>query len=158
MTTSGKEDIKTDDKFIIDFEAFEKSELSINFIIIEKFFDLSERKTLMSLSTKELLAKVNDIDKDLDEKPEDHLLKKFVLPGTSLIEAVFRILILTGNKGMTINQMEEKLKIAWATVIYLKSYTNENISEMLVSENEYFMVDSSCVRLHKDCSKPICVR
>ena len=139
MTTSGKEDIKTDDKFIIDFEAFEKSELSINFIIIEKFFDLSERKTLMSLSTKELLAKVNDIDKDLDEKPEDHLLKKFVLPGTSLIEAVFRILILNGNKGMTINQMEEMLKIAWATVIYLKSYTNENISEMLVSENEYFI-------------------
>lgn len=139
MTTSGKEDIKTDDKFIIDFEAFEKSELSINFIIIEKFFDLSERKTLMSLSTKELLAKVNDIDKDLDEKPEDHLLKKFVLPGTSLIEAVFRILILNENKGMTINQMEEKLKIAWATVIYLKSYTNENISEMLVSENEYFI-------------------
>ena len=139
MTTSGKEDIKTDDKFIIDFEAFEKSELSINFIIIEKFFDLSERKTLMSLSTKELLAKVKDIDKDLDEKPEDHLLKKFVLPGTSLIEAVFRILILNENKGMTINQMEEKLKIAWATVIYLKSYTNENISEMLVSENEYFI-------------------
>ncbi|MQF85147.1 MAG: hypothetical protein FI730_05610 [SAR202 cluster bacterium] len=139
MTTSGKEDIKTDHKFIIDFEAFEKSELSINFIIIEKFFDLSERKTLMSLSTKELLAKVNDIGKDLDEKPEDHLLKKFVLPGTSLIEAVFRILILNGNKGMTINQMEEKLKIAWATVIYLKSYTNENISEMLVSENEYFI-------------------
>jgi len=139
MTTSGKEDIKTDDKFIIDFEAFEKSELSINFLIIEKFFDLSERKTLMSLSTKELLAKVKDIDKDLEEKPEDHLLKKFVLPGTSLIEAVFRILILNGNKGMTINQMEEKLKIAWATVIYLKSYTNENISEMLVSENEYFI-------------------
>ena len=134
MTTSGKEDIKTDDKFIIDFEAFEKSELSINFIIIEKFFDLSERKTLMSLSTKELLAKVNDIDKDLDEKPEDHLLKKFVLPGTSLIEAVFRILILNGNKGMTINQMEEKLKIAWATVIYLKSYTNENLSLIHISE------------------------
>ena len=139
MTTSGKEDIKTDDKFIIDFEAFEKSELSINFLIIEKFFDLSERKTLMSLSTKELLAKVKDIDKDLEEKPEDHLLKKFVLPGTSLIEAVFRILILNENKGMTINQMEEKLKIAWATVIYLKSYTSETISEMLVSENEYFI-------------------
>lgn len=139
MTTSGKEDIKTDDKFIIDFEAFEKSELSINFLIIEKFFDLSERKTLMSLSTKELLAKVKDIDKDLEEMPEDHLLKKFVLPGTSLIEAVFRILILNENKGMTINQMEEKLKIAWATVIYLKSYTSETISEMLVSENEYFI-------------------
>ena len=44
MTTSGKEDIKTDDKFIIDFEAFEKSELSINFLIIEKFFEVSIRE------------------------------------------------------------------------------------------------------------------
>ncbi|MBL06979.1 MAG: hypothetical protein CL773_06185 [Chloroflexi bacterium] len=139
MTTGGKEEIKTEDKFIIDFEAYEKSELSINFIIIEKFFDLSERKSLLSLSTKELLAKAKDIDNDLEEKSDDHLLKKFVLPGTSLIEAVFRILILNENKGMTISQMEEKLKIAWATVIYLKSYTKDTISEMLKSENEYFI-------------------
>ena len=139
MATTEKEDIKINDKFIVDFEAFEKSQLSINFIIIEKFFDISERKSLISLSTKELLAKVKDIDKDLDEKSEDHLLKKFVLPGTSLIEAVFRILILNQNKGMSISQMEEKLKIAWATVIYLKSYTHETISKMLLSENEYFI-------------------
>ena len=139
MATTEKEDIKTEDKFIVDFEAFEKSQLSIKFIIIEKFFDISERKSLISLSTKELLAKVKDIDKDLDEKSEDHLLKKFVLPGTSLIEAVFRIQILNQNKGMSISQMEEKLKIAWATVIYLKSYTHETISKMLLSENEYFI-------------------
>ena len=30
MTTSGKEDIKTDDKFIIDFEAFE----NLNYLLI----------------------------------------------------------------------------------------------------------------------------
>ena len=41
---------------------------------------------------------------------------------------------------MSIPEMEENLKIAWATVIYLKSYTQETILEMLLSENEYFIV------------------
>ncbi len=140
MATKSNENIKTDEKFAIDFESFEKSELSLNFLIIDKFFDVSDRKDLLSLSVSELLKKISEIEKDLEEKPENHLLKKFVLPGTSLIEAVFRILILNGNKGMSIAEMEEQLKIAWATVIYLKSYTQETISEMLISENEYFIV------------------
>ena len=140
MATKSNENIKTDEKFVIDFESFEKSELSLNFLIIDKFFDVSDRKDLLSLSVSELLKKISEIEKDLEEKPENHLLKKFVLPGTSLIEAVFRILILNGNKGMSIVEMEEQLKIAWATVIYLKSYTQETISEMLISENEYFIV------------------
>jgi len=142
MTVSRNENVITDDKYNIDFNAFEKSDLSLNFLIIDKFFELSDRKTLLSLSLTELLKKVSEIDKDMKEKPEDHLLKKFVLPGTSLIEAVFRILILNGNKAMGIPEMEEKLKIAWATVIYLKSYTQETISEMLISENEYFIKKS----------------
>ena len=140
MATKSNENIKTEEKFIIDFESFEKSELSVNFLIIDKFFDVSDRKDLLSLSVSELLKKISEIAKDLEEKPENHLLKKFILPGTSLIEAVFRILILNGNKGMSIAEMEEQLKIAWATVIYLKSYTQETISEMLISENEYFIV------------------
>ena len=140
MATKSNENIKTDEKFVIDVESFEKSELSLNFLIIDKFFDVSDRKDLLSLSVSELLKKISEIEKDLEEKPENHLLKKFVLPGTSLIEAVFRILILNGNKGMSIAEMEEQLKIAWATVIYLKSYTQETISEMLISENEYFIV------------------
>ena len=140
MATKSNENIKTDEKFVIDFESFEKSELSLNFLIIDKFFDVSDRKDLLSLSVSELLKKISEIEKDLEEKPENHLLKKFVLPGTSLVEAVFRILILNGNKGMSIAEMEEQLKIAWATVIYLKSYTQETISEMLISENEYFIV------------------
>lgn len=140
MATKSNENIKTEEKFIIDFESFEKSELSVNFLIIDKFFDVSDRKDLMSLSVSELLKKISEIEKDMEEKPENHLLKKFVLPGTSLIEAVFRILILNGNKGMSISEMEEQLKIAWATVIYLKSYTQETIAQMLLSENEYFIV------------------
>ena len=143
MTTKSNENIKTEEKFVIDFESFEKSELSLNFLSIDKFFDNSDRKNLLSLSVSDLLKKVSEIDKDMEEKPDNHLLKKFVLPGTSLIEAVFRILILNGNKGMSINEMEEQLKIAWATVIYLKSYTQSTILEMLLSENEYFIVKES---------------
>ncbi len=143
MATKSNENIKTEETFVIDFESFEKSELSLNFLIIDKFFDNSDRKNLLSLSVSDLLKKVSEIDKDMEEKPDNHLLKKFVLPGTSLIEAVFRILILNGNKGMSINEMEEQLKIAWATVIYLKSYTQSTILEMLLSENEYFIVKES---------------
>ena len=140
MATKSNENIKTDLKFVIDFDSFDKSDLSLNFLIIDKFFETSDRKNMLSLSLNELLKKISEIDKDLDDKSDDHLLKKFVLPGTSLIEAVFRILILNGNKSMSIPEMEENLKIAWATVIYLKSYTKETILEMLLSENEYFIV------------------
>ena len=140
MATKSNENIKTDLKFVIDFDSFDKSDLSLNFLIIDKFFETSDRKNMLSLSLNELLKKISEIDKDLDDKSDDHLLKKFVLPGTSLIEAVFRILILNGNKAMSIPEMEESLKIAWATVIYLKSYTQETILEMLLSENEYFIV------------------
>ena len=140
MATKSNENIKTDLKFVIDFDSFDKSDLSLNFLIIDKFFETSDRKNMLSLSLNELLKKISEIDKDLDDKSDDHLLKKFVLPGTSLIEAVFRILILNDNKAMSIPEMEENLKIAWATVIYLKSYTQETILEMLLSENEYFIV------------------
>ena len=132
MATKSNENIKTDLKFVIDFDSFDKSDLSLNFLIIDKFFETSDRKNMLSLSLNELLKKISEIDKDLDDKSDDHLLKKFVLPGTSLIEAVFRILILNGNKAMSIPEMEESLKIAWATVIYLKSYTQETILEMLL--------------------------
>ena len=82
---------------------------------------------------------ISIIENDSEESNEDYLLKKYVLPGTSLIEAVFRILILNKNNPMTISEMEENLKKAWATVIYLKSYTNETISSMLNVTNEYFI-------------------
>ena len=49
------------------------------------------------------------------------------------------LLILNHNNPMSISEMEKSLKKAWATVIYLKSYTNETISSMLNVSNEYFI-------------------
>ena len=36
MATKSNENIKTEETFVIDFESFEKSELSLNFLIIDK--------------------------------------------------------------------------------------------------------------------------
>jgi|TARA_B110000263_G_scaffold40552_1_gene32305 hypothetical protein len=140
MTIENSESIIGQEKFQIDINEFKKSNLSFNFLVIDKFFqDSSRNSELMSLTNSELFIEIAKIDKNMDDMPEDHLLKKFVLPGTSLIEAVFRILILNGNKPMDISEMEENLKKAWATVIYLKSYTTETISQMLNVSNEYFI-------------------
>ena len=140
MTIENSESIIGLEKFQIDINEFTKSNLSFNFLVIDKFFqDSSRNSELMSLTNSELFIEIAKIDKNMDDMPEDHLLKKFVLPGTSLIEAVFRILILNGNKPMDISEMEENLKKAWATVIYLKSYTTETISQMLNVSNEYFI-------------------
>ena len=81
------------------------------------------------------------LEKELDnaENSENNLLKQFVLPGTSLIEAIFRILVLNKNQPMTIQEMETNLREAWATVIYLKSYTHDTIARMLNAQNEYFI-------------------
>lgn len=140
MTIENNENAIEQEKFQIDIDEFSKSNLSFNFLVIDKFFEDSSRNNeLMSFSNSDLFKEIAKIDKNMDEMPEDHLLKKFVLPGTSLIEAVFRILILNANKPLTISEMEESLKKAWATVIYLKSYTDETIGQMLNSSNEYFI-------------------
>ena len=108
--------------------------------MIEKFFNNNkQKKELMNMSTDQIYDEIAKIQNDTDDSQEDFLLKKFVLPGTSLIEAVFRILILNHNNPMSISEMEQSLKKAWATVIYLKSYTNETISTMLNVSNEYFI-------------------
>ena len=128
------------EKYQINVEEFADSNLSFNFLVIEKFFDdPSKKKELLGKSVDDLYNEISNIKNDSEESNEDYLLKKYVLPGTSLIEAVFRILILNKNNPMTISEMEENLKKAWATVIYLKSYTNETISSMLNVTNEYFI-------------------
>ena len=128
------------EKYQINIEKFADSNLSFNFLVIEKFFNNNkQKKELMNMSTDQIYDEIAKIQNDTDDSQEDFLLKKFVLPGTSLIEAVFRILILNHNNPMSISEMEKSLKKAWATVIYLKSYTNETISTMLNVSNEYFI-------------------
>ena len=137
-----KKEIQTsvEDTYIIDIERFDREGLSFKFLIIDKFFE-KKSENLMNLKEKEIFEKILLLEKELDirENPENNLLKQFVLPGTSLIEAIFRILVLNKNQPMTITEMETNLREAWASVIYLKSYSHDTIARMLNATNEYFI-------------------
>ena len=140
-----KKEIQTsvEDTYIIDIERFDREGLSFKFLIIDKFFE-KKSENLMNLKEKEIFEKILLLEKELDikENPETNLLKQFVLPGTSLIEAIFRILVLNKNQPMTITEMETNLREAWASVIYLKSYSHDTIARMLNATNEYFIKKS----------------
>ena len=137
-----KKEIQTsvEDTYIIDIERFDREGLSFKFLIIDKFFE-KKSENVMNLKEKEIFEKILLLEKELDikENPENNLLKQFVLPGTSLIEAIFRILVLNKNQPMTITEMETNLREAWASVIYLKSYSHDTIARMLNATNEYFI-------------------
>ena len=64
---------------------------------------------------------------------------EFLLPGTPITEAVFRLLLANLNKAMTLAEIQSGLTCAWASVIYLKNLSDEVLRRMLEQENEYFI-------------------
>ena len=64
---------------------------------------------------------------------------EFLLPGTPITEAVFRLLLANLNKAMTLAEIQSGLTDAWASVIYLKNLSDEGLRRMLEQENEYFI-------------------
>jgi hypothetical protein len=63
----------------------------------------------------------------------------FMLPGTPISEAVFRLLISTGNRPMSLVDIQTGLASAWASVIYLKNLSDEVVQRMLDAPNEYYI-------------------
>ena len=64
---------------------------------------------------------------------------EFLLPGTPITEAVFRLLLANSNKPMTLPEIQSGLTDAWASVIYLKNLSDEVLRRMLEQENDYFI-------------------
>ena len=63
----------------------------------------------------------------------------FLMPGTPISEAIFKLLLINGNKPLTINQIQERLAAEWVSVIYLKNLSDDAIRDMLSGPNEYFI-------------------
>ena len=63
----------------------------------------------------------------------------FLLPGTPITEAVFKLLLANTNKAMTLDEIQSGLTIAWASVIYLKNLSDDVLRRMLDQENDYFI-------------------
>ena len=63
----------------------------------------------------------------------------FLLPGTPITEAVFKLLASNSNKPMTIDEIYSGLTEAWTSVIYLKNLSDEILSLILNNDNEYLI-------------------
>ena len=63
----------------------------------------------------------------------------FLLPGTPITEAVFKLLLANTNKAMTLDEIQSGLTMAWTSVIYLKNLSDDVLRRMLDQENDYFI-------------------
>jgi hypothetical protein len=63
----------------------------------------------------------------------------YLLPGTPISEAVFRLMLASNNKPMTVQEVQGGLTQAWASVIYLKNLSDDVVQRMLSQPNEYFI-------------------
>ena len=63
----------------------------------------------------------------------------FLLPGTPITEAIFRLLLANTNRAMTLEEIQSGLASAWSSVIYLKNLSDEVVRRMLDQDNDYFI-------------------
>ena len=62
---------------------------------------------------------------------------QYVLPGTAISEAIFRILIANQNQPMSILDIHSKLANVWSSVIYLKNLSETVVIRVMEGDNEY---------------------
>jgi len=123
-------------KYQIDVKAFDASGRSFGFAVYSRLSNsgkavIDDGKTPGGFGSPTEYMKVmaNICSKEPD----------FLLPGTPITEAVFKLLLANTNKAMTIDEIQSGLTTAWASVIYLKNLSDEILRRMLNQENEYFI-------------------
>lgn len=62
---------------------------------------------------------------------------QYVLPGTAISEAIFRILIANQNQPMSILDIHSKLANVWSSVIYLKNLSETVVIRVMEGDNQY---------------------
>ncbi len=62
---------------------------------------------------------------------------QFITPGMSLLEAIFRILIVNGNQPMKFSEIVDKLKEHWGTEFPQRVESVESLRRIMDAGNEY---------------------
>lgn len=127
-----------DARYAIDVRAFESSGKSFVYAVYTR---MSERGMAQVGGTPDDLPQpmgsVNEYMKVIaavcSKEPD------FLLPGTPISEAVFRLLLANNNKPLSLQEIQTGLTSAWASVIYLKNLSDEVVRRMLDEPNEYFI-------------------
>ncbi len=138
-TVSGTtSEIDQDAKYSIDIKGYDASGRSFPYAVYTR---MSER------GMAQLGGTATDVPKSLGTPSE--MMKivasicskepDYLLPGTPISEAVFRLLIANGNRPMSLVDVQTGLASAWASVIYLKNLSDEVVQRMLDTPNEYYI-------------------
>lgn len=61
----------------------------------------------------------------------------YILPSTTISEAIFRILIANENVPMSVLDLHSRLAQSWASVIYLKNLSEDVVFKVLEGPNNY---------------------
>ena len=118
--------------YAIDVKAFDASGKSFAFTVRNRRCwqcqqDLDEMEVVIG-DAKEHMKEISSC---CSAKPD------YLLPGTPLTEAVFRLLLANGNKPMTAEGIREGLGTAWSSILYMKDLSDELLIKLVESENEY---------------------
>ena len=123
---------KEEPKYQIDTKAFEASGRSFEFAIYSRLSKsgkavMDDGKIAGGFGTPAEYMKV--MANICSNEPD------FLLPGTPITEAVFKLLLANTNKAMTLDEIKSGLTIAWSSVIYLKNLSDDVLRRMLAKEN-----------------------
>lgn len=138
LTTDMTLQVEPDAKYTIDIKAFEAAGKSFPYAVYTR---MSERGMAQLGGSADQMpesfgtpSEMMKIVGSICSKESDYML-----PGTPISEAVFRLLIANGNRPMTLVDIQTGLASAWASVIYLKNLSDDVVQRMLDSPNEYFI-------------------
>ena len=117
-------------QYQINQHLLEERGLSFTYIIASRLNEIGKvtEKEIMALKLSELLNICSNIKKESE---------LFIMPGNTIGEAIFKILLLNKNKPLTLRQLQSNLTDAWVDVLHLKNLSDEILLNWLGSENQY---------------------
>ena len=117
-------------KYQINEHLLEENGISFPYMIASRLNEIGKiaDKEIMALKLSELLNICSNIKKESE---------LFIMPGNTLGEAIFKILILNKNKPLTLRQLQSNLTDAWVDVLHLKNLSDEILLNWLGSKNQY---------------------
>ena len=122
-------------RYFIDVEAIEAARRSFALMVRSRrcvyCTECENRPQEEDLVLRDTSEYMNQIADFCCHKPD------FMLPGTPLTEAVFRLLLANRNRPMTLNEIEVGLAAAWTSAIYLKNLSDQVLERLLERPNEY---------------------
>ncbi len=119
-------------RYAIHMDAFEAAGLSFAFTVRNRrCWQCQQTLDDMETPIGDAAEHMREIASCCSGKPD------YLLPGTPLTEAVFRLLLANGNQPLTAEEIRGGLSVAWASVLYMKDLSDDLLVRLVEGENMY---------------------